>query len=1418
VSAAKNKPQFRSDMPNGLMVNGGVNLATPMDRIPPGQYQILRNVRSYSTGEIRTRPGVAALNGIAIPDANVHSGKQLNDSTGAFASSEAILLGAGDNLYLAPLSGGVIGSPAEIDSGYSGNPLSWNPFSPNQSPNPWVYLGDANKNVKVRIDKTVYRQGILPPNVAPTGTGGNPNPTINTFQSVTLDSGIGDAAFWTGDGSVITSVSNAAGPTDTIAAFLVESFIPGYVDIAVTTPANGIYYQPGTEILLGSETVIIDSVYPAVAHPTTIASIQYVTGTTGAATITLANVRPNLVQNSVLQFSSTGEYVLVQSVSLSKDNIPSIQVTTTHSYTAGAAITGVFSWRTACIFSHSAGATYTFSNIAGIIPSIAANTTVNGSMTRTVTIDASTIAGRPIQDTDLLNIVTYIGSNVTELQFQIVLGQAGGGFGAGVPAQYYTIIARPSDFTPLTAQAVFSSGIAVSAISLQQRKIQRDAISATPISPDLTTALLQQKLSTQLLQFQAAGQTKSAARIQARLGRITASAVVKGPVTGPIVKGPLGPGGPSAPRTGSPVFGPTPIGTPVNPTPPGAPTSTPTAIGVNQYAVLQVPISSVTRIGSDASLTWANIVQLKVQVTAQNTTASPVGTTVQFGSWWIGGTYGPSTSSGTGAGAVTLTPIMYRCAFRSSITGARSPAGPATVNGINPDNSQVQVLLPTTLDPQVDTVDIFRFGGTLTAWYYIGSGPPGSQFNDSQPDLAVLSNPLMPTNIDTPWPIFDIPRSGTCIISGAMVSAVIGTFNTNWEQGTEILVNGLSQSIYNVVSSSLLQLVNNGMLPPPSFNVAVPYSLPDPIIIGQPLPVMWGPFGTGQFGTVMFGVGSAVEPNVLFWSNPNDPDSASDTNRNELTDPSDPLMNGFVYNGRAGVFSTKKLFLLTEAYDYVSNFQYFTSDEVPNSKGLWSRWAMCATPYGIAFLASDGLYITDGSSAPTQISANLYPLFPHDGIGGVAVAGIAPVNMTLTANLRLSFIDGRLEFWYINTNGNHHTWICNGLATGTPFWESHDDYTPAMNVSFPAEGMGSHARYLCGTDGRLYQSTANPSDSNSAGTNAVINGQIRTRADDMGDSRVLKKFGDMLLDFLSNNIPVSLTLGFDLYTTLLTTALSPNPTSSLTRFPLTVIDINAGNGQISRDVTLDLVWSSSTAIAYFYEWQPSFTVKDDSTFLRATDFDNLGTMKPKFVQGIRIWADTGNVTRTIQIQGDNGPNGEMVTQSINIAPQHNGESIIAYPNANGGGWTPFIAHMVRLLPLDSASWDLLDYEWVFEEAPEAASEFATQLTTHGLADYGWCREYNIGHFSPANITLVTTYDDGTSSTYTILASGSLATYRKSYFPAATKKWKAVSYTATSTAPFRLVLKDTVVKVNGWGGGALQPVHFFGSGDALGATV
>ena len=90
--------------------------------------------------------------------------------------------------------------------------------------------------------------------------------------------------------------------------------------------------------------------------------------------------------------------------------------------------------------------------------------------------------------------------------------------------------------------------------------------------------------------------------------------------------------------------------------------------------------------------------------------------------------------------------------------------------------------------------------------------------------------------------------------------------------------------------------------------VGVSLFIPEPELTGQPLPILWGPWGEGQTGTRLFAVGDPNNPGFLYWTNPDDPDSVSDTRGSlEITSPSEPLVSGCLFDGVPVVASGQAL-------------------------------------------------------------------------------------------------------------------------------------------------------------------------------------------------------------------------------------------------------------------------------------------------------------------------------------------------------------------------------------------------------------------------------------------------------------------------------------------------------------------------------
>jgi len=348
--------------------------------------------------------------------------------------------------------------------------------------------------------------------------------------------------------------------------------------------------------------------------------------------------------------------------------------------------------------------------------------------------------------------------------------------------------------------------------------------------------------------------------------------------------------------------------------------------------------------------------------------------------------------------------FVYAFRYRSSFTGAKSNPSPIMrASAIQPKRQSVTLTAPAaSSDAQADLIDWFRFGTSLPAnGAYLGSSTT-TTFVDDYTDSEVLNAGGVDLDQFQPYPTADLPRSGLVTTAGSAVSWVSGdTFNPLWAPGSQILINGIACTLYQQpVSTTLLHIVESvGAL------IGVPFEMPSPVLLGTALPVQFGPYQG-----YLFGLGSPTDPGTLFWTKKDDPDAASDQNRLTVTSNSTPLQNGFIWDGQPFVFDTENLYRIVPTND--ENVPFFVQ-QTPCGRGLWNRWGFCLTPYGILFLAKDGIYLTAGGDVAKSVTnADLAPLFPHDGGPGTAVNGVLTPDMSALTNLRLNYIDGFGYFDY----------------------------------------------------------------------------------------------------------------------------------------------------------------------------------------------------------------------------------------------------------------------------------------------------------------------------------------------------------------------------------------------------------------------
>lgn len=158
---------------------------------------------------------------------------------------------------------------------------------------------------------------------------------------------------------------------------------------------------------------------------------------------------------------------------------------------------------------------------------------------------------------------------------------------------------------------------------------------------------------------------------------------------------------------------------------------------------------------------------------------------------------------GTGnAGLDVLSPgnldglYQWMFAFRNKWTGARSnPSAPTRDSQAEPGTTlvdgYVQMLLPSTGDVNI-VVDVYRFGGNVDDWRYVGTGAGGTIFQDNTADTEILTASTPPEltdangvtrfNLYQPFVTQDYARYGW----GTLSVSAGGVWSLTWADGSPL--------------------------------------------------------------------------------------------------------------------------------------------------------------------------------------------------------------------------------------------------------------------------------------------------------------------------------------------------------------------------------------------------------------------------------------------------------------------------------------------------------------------------------------------------------------------------------------------------------------------------------------------------------
>ena len=390
------------------------------------------------------------------------------------------------------------------------------------------------------------------------------------------------------------------------------------------------------------------------------------------------------------------------------------------------------------------------------------------------------------------------------------------------------------------------------------------------------------------------------------------------------------------------------------------------------------------------------------------------------------------------------TGVQYYGKYRAAETGAQSNPGPPSPIQQTPVLANT-IQQPYSPDPQVTKWDCYRQDSGLPNPTYVATGPNdglggtinGIVYNtaieDTLSDVAAADNDIMEVDDFEPFPSLDSPKAGIVTIVAGVVTWKSGDqFNTRWLPGTLMLIGSPTQNSYSLVARpiSATQIVIPDVPDTigDSAGDGVPYNIAQPILAQTPVPYLFGPTDN-----IPYMCGVTGTDGVFRWCKGNNLDSAPDTNQQNLTDPSEILVNGAMSGGYGIVFSIKRAWIVSpnsqnaEATATGTAGSTWTFRSTSISRGLFIPRCLAVEGSGkTLFRVDDGIHFSQyGQGSQSITDETLYPLFPHEGSTPVAIVRngytIYPPDDTKPQFQQFSIQGNMLYYPYMGIDGAYHT-------------------------------------------------------------------------------------------------------------------------------------------------------------------------------------------------------------------------------------------------------------------------------------------------------------------------------------------------------------------------------------------------------------
>lgn len=317
----------------------------------------------------------------------------------------------------------------------------------------------------------------------------------------------------------------------------------------------------------------------------------------------------------------------------------------------------------------------------------------------------------------------------------------------------------------------------------------------------------------------------------------------------------------------------------------------------------------------------------------------------------------------------------------------------------------------------------------------------------------------------------------------------------------------------------------------------------------------------------------------------------------------DRVRRPFAYNDQLYCFTDRTIYRIVG-----SDPSTFQPLQTGAQRGLFSRFALILGAGVIFFRAYDGIYAFTGSGRAEKLTEKIDTLFE-----GFSVEGFDPIDDSEAESERLGFFDNKLYFAYTDTSAVRREIVYDFV---TQRWEPSD--RPATSYLL----LDDLGEFQSGdSSGFVFQrETGNQDD----GSDIVFD--LRMKFYDFGAKQEEKTFTEIIVDADTAGQPVTVTAHFNNGETSVVLGTLNTATRDQIHFP-----VNGGIGTDARNCSIALTGDNGAVRMRFYKVIYNFWVEPRTQLKTATDWDDYGSPKRKFLRELIIELDTRGVTADVSV-------------------------------------------------------------------------------------------------------------------------------------------------------------------------------------------